>query len=142
MDPFECYTYKEDIGHETVLIRIQPQGYSRLVNNLQRLDNLIYKYTLELKMDPSKTAQIDEPPKEGKSSLKFMMLCCAEEAKLIVKREPSSIKLIKSHKGGVTRLLVNMITYHNERVEATKIPIPIKPSNLFSTLLAPLALRK
>ena len=142
MEPFKCYTYKEAISNEMGFIRIQPQVYSRLINNLQRVGNLIYKYTLELKRDPRKTAQISEPPQGGKSLLKFLMLCCAQEAKLIDKREPSSRKLIRLHNGGVAILLVNVITYHNERVDATNIPIPIKTSDLFSTFLASLAFRK
>ena len=65
MEPFKCYTYKEAISNEMGFIRIQPQVYSRLINNLQRVGNLIYKYNLELKRDPRKTAQISEPPQGG-----------------------------------------------------------------------------
>ena len=52
-------------------------------------------------MGPRQTAQISESPQEGKVSLNFVMIRCAEEAKLVDINESSSRKFIKSHKGGV-----------------------------------------
>ena len=43
MDLFECYTFEEDIDHETRFTIIQPQGHEKLPDNLQRQDNLISK---------------------------------------------------------------------------------------------------
>ena len=80
MYPLKCYTYKEAIDNKTGFTRIQPQGYSRLFNNVQRVGNLIYKYQPELKRGQGQTAKIVEPLKGGKASLKFLMLCCTEEA--------------------------------------------------------------
>ena len=97
---------------------------------------------LELKRDPKNTTQISDPPQGGKSSLKFVMILCAEEAKLVDKREPSSKIFTRPDKGGNTELFGNMIMYHHERLDATKIPIPVKPSNLLFTFLAPLASQK
>ena len=62
MDPFECYTYEEAIGNETVFARSQHQVYSRLISNLQRLVNLVYNYNIYLKRGTRQTAQIAEPP--------------------------------------------------------------------------------
>ena len=81
MEPFECYTYMEAISNEMGFIRIQPQVYSRLINNLQRLGNLSYKYMLELKRDPRKTTKTAEPPQGDTFSLKFVMIRCAYEMK-------------------------------------------------------------
>ena len=120
MGPFECYTYKEAIGHETGFTRIQPQEYSRLNNNLQWVGNLIYNYNLEFKRGQSQTAKIDEPNQGGKYSLKFVMICCAEEVKLGDRKESSSRRLIRSHEGGVTKPFKNTITCHNERMDAKK----------------------
>ena len=50
--------------------------------------------------------------------------------------------MIRSHEGEVTKPFENPITYHNERVDATKTPRPTKPSNLLSNLLFPLALQQ
>ena len=107
---FECYIYEEAIGHETEFTRSQPQGYYRLINNIKRVGNLIYNYKLELKRVPSNIAQISQPPQRVKASLRFVILHCAEEEKLVYKRESSSIKLIRSHKGGVTKPFENPIT--------------------------------
>ena len=46
IDPFECFTFEEDINHETVFTKIQPQGYYTLIDNLQKVGNLIYSYKL------------------------------------------------------------------------------------------------
>ena len=46
MDPFECRIFREAIGHEMGFTRSHPRGYYTLINNLQRLMNLIYNYRL------------------------------------------------------------------------------------------------
>ena len=46
MDPFKCYTYEESIGHETGITIIKPQGYYRLIENLQRVGKLILDINL------------------------------------------------------------------------------------------------
>ena len=97
MDPFECFTFKEAIDHETGFTRSHPQGYHTLIQNIQMVGKLIYNYKLELKRVPRQTAQITDPIQGGKASLKFVMLCCAEEVKLVDKKEPSYRKLIRSH---------------------------------------------
>ena len=82
MDPFRCYTYEGAAGHEKGFTRSQPQGYYRLINNIQRFGNLIYNYKLKLKSVLRHNSKIYDPPQGGKSSLEFLMLRCAEEAKL------------------------------------------------------------
>ena len=65
MDPFECYTFKETIGHEMGFTKIQPQGYSILINNLQRVCNLIYDSKIELKRGSMQTDKIADPTQGG-----------------------------------------------------------------------------
>ena len=82
-------------------IRIQPQVYSRLINNLQRVGNLIYKHTLELKRDPRKTAQISEPPQRGEASLYFVIIRDSKESKLGDGKAESFQELISPQNGRV-----------------------------------------
>ena len=56
MDPFELYTSKEAIDHETGFTRSQSQGYYKLIDNIQKLGNMISKSKQELKRGPSQTA--------------------------------------------------------------------------------------
>ena len=56
----------EDIDNETGFTRSHPQGYYKLINNLQRLGNLILQPTQELKRGPRQRAQIIEPPQGAK----------------------------------------------------------------------------
>ena len=81
MDPSKFFTFEEAIGHVTVFTRKQPQGYSRLIDNLQRVDNLIYNYKLELKRGPSYTAKIAELLQGGGSFTGFCdaQLCRGSE---------------------------------------------------------------
>ena len=78
MDPFKCYTYEEAIGHETGITRIQPQGYYRLIENLQRVGKLISNINLELKRVLGQTAHVSELPQGCKPSLKIVLIHCAE----------------------------------------------------------------
>ena len=73
-----------------------------------------------MKRGPRQTAQIAEPPQGGNASLKFVVLCCAEYAKLLNRNEPSSRKLIRSHVVGVTKIYENKITCNDERVKKNK----------------------
>ena len=139
MDLFEYHTLEEDINNEIVFTRSQPQGYYTFINNLKRLGNLIYNYKLELKRGPRQTDQIYDTPQGEKSSLDFVMLHCAEEEKLGDKRESSSRKLIRSHKGGSNKPFENQIICDDEKVDAQKTPRLTKPSNLISNLLSNLA---
>ena len=119
------------MGHKTGFTRRHPQGYSRLSSNLQSVGNLIYNYKLELKRFPSQTAQISEPHQGGNASLKFVMLRFAEEVKLGYQKESSSILLIRSHKGGVTKPFENQITCDDERDNKKQLPVPpIDPTRL------------
>ena len=77
MDPFDCYNYKEAIGHEMGFTIIEHQGYSRLIDNIQRIGKIISNTKLELKRGRRQTAQIAEPLQGGKASLKFVVLHCA-----------------------------------------------------------------
>ena len=124
MDPFKCYTNREAIGNKTGSTRIQPQGYSRITNNLQRVGNLIYNYRIELRRGPSQTAQISDPRQEGKALLKFVILHCSEEAKLGDRKESSSRILIRYYEEGVIKPFKNSITCRNERKETKKHPVP------------------
>ena len=101
MDPSKFFTFKKAIGHKTVFTRKQPQEYSRLIDNLQRVDNLIYNYKLELKRGPSQTSQIAELLQRGRASLKFVMLRCAEKVKFGYRKESLSIKIVKVQRGMV-----------------------------------------
>ena len=101
MYPLKWYTSKEAINHKVFFIRSQPQGYYKLINNIQMVGNLIYNYKLELKRVPRKISQIDEPPQGGKASLKFVMIHCSEGAKLVDKRESSYLTLIRYHREGL-----------------------------------------
>ena len=38
---FECQKFEEAVNNETVITRSQPQGYYKLIDNLQRVGNLI-----------------------------------------------------------------------------------------------------
>ena len=49
MDQLKYYTLEEDIDHETSFTRIQPQGHYKLIDNLQRVGNLISNSKIELK---------------------------------------------------------------------------------------------
>ena len=95
---------------------------------------MIYNQRIELERVPWLTAQIAEPHQWCKASLKFVVLRCVEEAKLGDGKESSSILLIRSHEGGVTKLFENQITCDDEREKKT-ITSPTKTSNLFFTLL-------
>ena len=86
--------------------------------------------------------QVAEPPQRGKASTKFVMLCCAWEAKLGDKMESSSRKLIRSHKVEFNKPFKNQIKCDDEREDTTKTTRPTKHSNLFSTFLSPLALQQ
>ena len=110
MDPFECYTYEEAIGHETVFIIRHPQGYSRLINNIQRVYYQVYNYKIKLERVPRQIDQTTDTPQGGKYSLKFVMLCCAEEVKLGDRKESSYRRLISTHKGEFTKPFENLIT--------------------------------
>ena len=83
---FECYIYEEAIGHETEFTRSQPQGYYRLIKNLYGVGSLIYNYKLEFNRSPIQNAQIYDPHQGGKYSLKFVMIRCAEETKLVYRK--------------------------------------------------------
>ena len=74
MYPFDCYIFKEAIDNKTGFIRSQPQGYSKLTDNLKRKGNLISKYKRESKIGPKQTYQIAKPHQGVKYSLKFVML--------------------------------------------------------------------
>ena len=78
MDPFECFTFKEAIDHETGFTRSHPQGYHTLIHNIQMVGNLMYNYKLELKRVTGQTDKFTDPIQGGKASLKFEMLCYAE----------------------------------------------------------------
>ena len=78
---------EKDIDNETHFKIIRPHGYYKLTNNIKRAGNLIYKPKQELKRGPRQTSQIAEPPHRGKTSLKFVMLGCAEEEKLRYRKE-------------------------------------------------------
>ena len=52
MYQFECYTFEEATDQETGFTRIQPQGYYKLIDNLQRLYKMIYNYKLSFKRVP------------------------------------------------------------------------------------------
>ena len=67
MDPFELYTSKEAIYHETGFTRSQSQGYYKLIDNIQKLGNMISKSKQELKRVISQNYQISDPPQEEKS---------------------------------------------------------------------------
>ena len=82
----ECNMFEKDIDIKTSFTTSQPQGYYRLIDNLQRVGYLNYIYKLEMNRGPRQTAQIAEPPLGGKASLKFVMIRCAEEEKLGVKK--------------------------------------------------------
>ena len=62
MDQFECYTFKKAIDNESRFTRIQPQGYYKLIDNIQRVGNLISNSKLELDRGPRQTSQMNEPP--------------------------------------------------------------------------------
>ena len=91
MDQFESYTLEEAINHETGFTRSQPREYYKLIDNIHRVGNLISYSKLELKRVLMHATQIYELPQGGKSSLKFMMIYCAEEAKLGYRNESSYI---------------------------------------------------
>ena len=74
MDLFECYTFEEAIINETGLTISQPQGYYKLIANIQRVGNLISNYKPYLKRGTSHTEKIAETPQGGESSLKFVLL--------------------------------------------------------------------
>ena len=75
---FECHKFEEAVNNETVITRSQPQGYHKLIDNIQRVGNLIQKYKQELNRVPRNTDQNTKHPQGGKASLKFVMLCGAE----------------------------------------------------------------
>ena len=78
----------------------------------------------------------------GKSSLKFLMLRCAEEAKLGDRKTSSFGRLITSHKVGDNKPFKSSMICNHYRLYTPKIPRPAKPSNLISTFFWPLASRK
>ena len=82
---------------------------------------------IELERVPWLTAQIAEPHQWGKASLKFVVLRCVEEAKLGDRKESSSILLIRSHEGGVTKPFENQITCDDERDLKKQLPVPPIP---------------
>ena len=43
LGPFESFTFKKALNHETRFTRCQPQGYYKLIKNIQRVGILIYK---------------------------------------------------------------------------------------------------
>ena len=117
MDLFECYTFEEAIINETGLTISQPQGYYKLIANIQRVGNLISNYKPYLKRGTSHTEKIAETPQGGESSLKFVMICCSEEAKLGDKWESSSRIVIRSRKVGVIKPFVNPNTCEYARLD-------------------------
>ena len=76
----------------------------------------------------------------GKASLNFVMLHCAEKAKLNVRREFFS-KFHEVPRGRCYKKPKFTIASNINRVETKKIPIPLKPNILYSALLLPLALQ-
>ena len=122
MDQLKYYTLEEDIDHETSFTRIQPQGHYKLIDNLQRVGNLISNSKIELKRFPRQTTKIADPHQGGKASLKFLILCCAEEDKLVDVKESSFGKFIRSHEGGVNKPFENKITFDDERVDTINTP--------------------
>ena len=73
--------------------------------------NLIYNYKLELKRGRNQTAINIDPIQGGKASLKFVMLCCAEEVKLGDKREPSYRKLIRVILASLDKIYIQALPY-------------------------------
>ena len=71
------------MGHEMGFTRSQPQVFSILINNLYRVSNLVYNSRIELKRVPRQTSQISDHPQGDKDSMKFVMIFCAEEVKLV-----------------------------------------------------------
>ena len=94
MDLFKCHTFEWAIDHETGLTRSQIQQYYSLIDKLQRLDNLIYNYKLELNRRPRQIDQISEPRQGGNFLLKLVMTRHAKESKLGDEKEPPSKSLI------------------------------------------------
>ena len=103
---------------------------------------MIYNYKLKLKRGPRNNVQIYDTPQGGKVLLKFVIIRCKEEIKLVNKRDSSSRKFITSHKAGFHKPFENQITCNDERVVTTKTPRPTQLSNSFSTVLSPLSLWK
>ena len=89
MCPFECYIFEEAMDHETDFAGIHTQGYYKLTDNIWRVGNMISKSKQESKQDPRQTAQISNPSKGEESSLQFVILRGAEEAKFGDKKESS-----------------------------------------------------
>ena len=58
---------------------MQPQGYEKFLDNIQRKRNLIWKSEQEQKRELNYTSQITEPPEEKKASLKYVILHGSEE---------------------------------------------------------------
>ena len=77
MDPFEFYNFEAAIYHETGFTRIQPQGYSKLPDNIRRQGKLISKPKQESKRVPIQAAQINNPPQGEIASKNYVMLCVA-----------------------------------------------------------------
>ena len=90
-----------------------------------------------MKRVPRHTTQIDEPPQWGKTSLKFVMHRCSDEAKFGDVKELLFIILINSHKGGFNKPFKNKITCNDYRVDTTNIPAPINSANIISNSLSP-----
>ena len=74
MDPFVCYTFKEDINNLNAFTRIHTQEYSKLSDNIQRKDKLISKLKQESNRNPRHTDIIYDPTQRGKASLESVML--------------------------------------------------------------------
>ena len=71
---------------------------------------MISNSKLKLEKVPIQTSQNNEPPQGIKASIQFVMLLCADRAKLVYKRKSLYRKLIKSHEVGVTKPFENIIT--------------------------------
>ena len=71
------------MDNETSLTKIQTKEYSKLPENIQRQGKLISKPKQESKIISNHTAQISETPHGGKASLTYVILCGAEEERLI-----------------------------------------------------------
>ena len=87
MDLFECYTLKDVIDNKIASQEASLKDIKKLLTIYGGKEAWFQNPNKESKRVPRQTAQIDEPPQGEKASLKSVMICGAEEARLVDEKE-------------------------------------------------------
>ena len=98
IDLLEKYTFEEDIDHKIGFTRSQPQGFE-IAQQSTEANQPDFKIWTRIRYGTNLDQSNSQSPSGGKSSLKSVMFCGAEEAILGDGKEAPFWKLIRFYEG-------------------------------------------